>query len=164
MQQAQRWQEADNPLREMFVMCGQPPHARIAGIRIGGIVAFGILAGTLLLSFLPGWHGLACPIWLVYHVHCPGCGITRSLVEAWRGHFRLSFRYHPCGFPVFVCCVMLIVGGLLDGRSERASAQVRLTASRLLNPRVVVPVACLLIALWIARLLLEVKHNSLFLW
>ncbi len=145
-------------------MCGQAPHSRTTGIRIGGIVAFGILVGTLLLSFLPRWHGLACPILLIYHVHCPGCGITRSLVELWRGHFWLSFRYHPFGFLVFVICVMLIVGGLLDGRSERASAQVRLTASRLLNPRVVVPVACLLIAVWFTRLLLEVNHNTLFRW
>ncbi len=129
-----------------------------------GIVAFGTLAGSFVLSQMRGWRGPVCPIWFVYHIHCPGCGLTRSLVELWRGHPWLSFRYHPAGLPLFLLCVLVAAGAILDWRLPRARPFVRDVFDRVLSPRFLSPVAGLLAILWLARLVLDFKHIPLFLW
>lgn len=36
-----------------------------------------------------------CPMALVLHIPCPGCGMTRATLAALRGDFAASFRFHP---------------------------------------------------------------------
>jgi hypothetical protein len=135
-----------------------------AGIQRCGIVAFAVLAGTLLLSSHDRWHGPMCPVWLLYHIHCPGCGLTRSFTELWRGHFQLALRYHPVGPPLFLLCVLATLAGLAQWRLPGARRQVAAAYARLISPRVLSPAVGLLLLLWVARLILESQKSSLFLW
>jgi hypothetical protein len=41
-----------------------------------------------------------CPIYAVFHVPCPGCGITRAHFAALSLDFKKAFRYHPLFFTV----------------------------------------------------------------
>lgn len=137
---------------------------RLASVRHVSVVAAGTLIGTLVLSLIPGWHGPVCLFWLTYHVHCPGCGLTRSLVEVWRGRPDLSVRYHPLGMPLFILCVAAVLAATLDWRVETSRPTIKRAFERAFSPQFLLPVACLLVLLWLTRLLLEFRHCSLFLW
>ncbi len=126
--------------------------------------AFAILSITLVLALIPAWRGPICPVWLVFHIHCPGCGLTRSLIELWQGHLWLSLRYHPFGPPLFVCCLLVTAGALADWAVPSTQSLLRSTLARSRRPRILTPVACLLVLVWILRLLLEFGHNTVFLW
>ena len=62
-----------------------------------------VLAGTLALS-LAGAPGIPCLFRTLFHIECPGCGLTRSLKALWSGDLNMSFKYHPLGFPLFAAC------------------------------------------------------------
>ena len=66
--------------------------------------------------------------------------MTRSLVEAWRGHALLSFRYHPFGIPLFLICLLVIMDAILDRRSAGADTPVRCLLARLSSRRVLSPI------------------------
>ena len=36
-----------------------------------------------------------CPFRLLTGIDCPGCGLTRAFLSAFRLDFRAAFRYHP---------------------------------------------------------------------
>src|SRR4051812_37676076 len=36
----------------------------------------------------------------MFHVECPGCGLTRSFIELSRGHLAASLRYHRVGWLI----------------------------------------------------------------
>jgi hypothetical protein len=137
---------------------------RLAVIGRIGIAAVGVLIGTLVLSLMRGWRGPVCLIWLVYHIHCPGCGLTRSLVEIWRGHPGLSLRYHPLGIPLFILCILAVLAAILHWRLEISRPVIQRIAERVLSHQFLSPVACLVVLLWLTRLVLEYRHCPLFLW
>jgi hypothetical protein len=39
-----------------------------------------------------------CPIYAIFHVPCPGCGITRAHLAALSLDFKKAFQYHPLFF------------------------------------------------------------------
>jgi len=41
-----------------------------------------------------------CPIYAVFGVQCPGCGITRAYMAAAQLNFSAAFSYHPLFFIV----------------------------------------------------------------
>ena len=43
---------------------------------------------------------LRCPIHEIFHVYCPGCGLTRMLLSMLKLDFYQAFRYNP------VVCIM----------------------------------------------------------
>ena len=46
-----------------------------------------------------------CPIHEIFHVYCPGCGVTRMIIALFKGEFYQSFRYNQLLFillPVFI--------------------------------------------------------------
>lgn len=45
--------------------------------------------------------GLPCIVKLLFDIDCPGCGISRSIVEIWRGNINLSYSYNKFGLIVF---------------------------------------------------------------
>ncbi|MDO4337664.1 MAG: DUF2752 domain-containing protein [Eubacteriales bacterium] len=58
-------------------------------------------AGLLLLCGACVFY--KCPVRLLFHIDCPGCGMTRAVLSALRLDFNAAFRYHSL-FPVtFVC-------------------------------------------------------------
>lgn len=39
--------------------------------------------------------GMPCLFQYFFHLPCPGCGMTRAVVSALRGDWRLAWEYHP---------------------------------------------------------------------
>jgi hypothetical protein len=67
-----------------------------------------IVAGVWILAGLPASLGLQrCAIATLFHVPCPGCGMTRALRLLASGQLDASLRMHPLAVP------MLIAGALL---------------------------------------------------
>ena len=122
------------------------------------VVAAGTLFVPLLLSRTHE-EGPRCVLRWMFHVPCPGCGLTRSLEEIWRGEWALSFRHHPFGPPVFLLCWLILIGDL--GRVPDFSA--KFTQFWKLR-RVMVSVATALLGLWVLRLFLMWSGSSYFVW
>ena len=38
-----------------------------------------------------------CPMMAIFHVRCPGCGLTTSFSATAHGKFAMAFRAHPAG-------------------------------------------------------------------
>jgi len=49
-----------------------------------------------------------CPMKMLTGLPCPGCGITKSLVFAYRGEIYKSLSYHIFGFPAILACIITI--------------------------------------------------------
>jgi len=58
------------------------------------------------LAHLAGLHvrpvALPCLFTLIFHHHCPGCGMTRAFDLLWTGHFRQALAMNPLAPIVFV--------------------------------------------------------------
>ena len=123
-----------------------------------------MLAISGILAYVPGLHGPVCLIRLLYHVPCPGCGLTRSMAAIWHGHLVLSFRYHPLGLPVFLVCILFVLDAFISGRSLR----LRLLYDRgwgfLSRRGVQVAATLVVLGVWFLRLGLEAAGNHFFLW
>ena len=50
-----------------------------------------------------------CPMKMLTGLPCPGCGITKALVFAYKGDICKSLSYHILGFPVLAACIVSIV-------------------------------------------------------
>jgi hypothetical protein len=135
-----------------------------AGIRISGVVAAILLAGALSLAMRPGEAGPPCLIWLAFHVHCPGCGLTRSLIALLRGHLLLAARYHPLGPVIFGLLVSMATAAAVHFLRPNARPAIESAYSRILSRRRLIPIAYLVILLWITRLALEAAHSPVFIW
>lgn len=50
-----------------------------------------------------------CPFLRFFHIPCPGCGLTKSIIHFYKGEIIESFQYHYWGgiFVIF-CCVLEI--------------------------------------------------------
>lgn len=50
-----------------------------------------------------------CPIKAIFHIDCPGCGLTRAFWAALRLDFKTAFSYHPLFLPIGIefCYVVL---------------------------------------------------------
>ncbi len=51
------------------------------------------------------WVPLKCPLHFLTGIHCPTCGLGRSIMSAAAGEWRLSVHYHPLGIPLLVSCI-----------------------------------------------------------
>ena len=49
-----------------------------------------------------------CPLRALFHIPCPGCGMTRAFVSAFQLDFHAAFLYHPL-FPVFVLIPIVLL-------------------------------------------------------
>src|SRR5256885_17256930 len=83
-----------------------------ANARWLGFAGASVLLGTFVLS-LTSLHGPICLSRTLFHMPCPGCGLTRSFVSLWHGQVLLSLRYHPFGLPLFILCAAALVRGVL---------------------------------------------------
>jgi hypothetical protein len=75
------------------------------------------VAGVWILAALPAALGLQrCAIATLFHVPCPGCGMTRALRLLASGQLHASLRMHALAAPV------LIAGALLAASTVSATA------------------------------------------
>lgn len=64
---------------------------------------------------------VVCPCKLLYHIPCPGCGVTRATILAFKGDFCGALRLNPnvilsvlflVGYPI------LVLFDLMTGKSQ----------------------------------------------
>jgi hypothetical protein len=92
-----------------------------------------------------------CPIALVFHVPCPGCGMTRALRLLADGNLHASLRMHPLALPVLVALATLVTATVWA--TMQAGSPVRMHRTRFgraaLGLAAIVYGAALMV--WVAR-------------
>jgi hypothetical protein len=69
-----------------------------------------VILGTGILSLLSGTspediHLCPCPFYMLTHVQCPGCGMTRACIAITRGDIRPAWNYHPFAFGLMFLAI-----------------------------------------------------------
>ena len=75
-----------------------------------------IIAGIVLVAFC----FYRCPFYFLFHIKCPGCGMTRAILSFLQLDIRAAFCYHPL-FPVVIFSAIYIFfsGKILHREKER---------------------------------------------
>ena len=78
----------------------------------GGLLAAGALISALRLPIESAarWIPLKCPLLFVTGIHCPTCGLGRSLLSAAAGDWRASWDFHPLGIPLLLSVCLGLLG------------------------------------------------------
>ena len=50
-----------------------------------------------------------CPFYYFFKIPCPGCGLTRSIIELLKGNFVKSLEYNILGILVFLGCFIYLL-------------------------------------------------------
>ena len=122
-----------------------------------------VLAGTFLSAYT-GLGGLPCVARTLFHLPCPGCGLTRSLTALWQADIVSSFRYHPLGLPLFLFCSIFLLGALCPSSWSRLQIPLGQLSRVLLQNSVLAGLLVLLVAIWLIRVVLAFTGNRFFLW
>ncbi|MCI8308107.1 MAG: DUF2752 domain-containing protein [Lachnospiraceae bacterium] len=64
--------------------------------------------------------GIGCPIKYMTGVSCPGCGMTRAVIECFHFNFRSAFYYHPLFFTLPVIIIVLLLWKRIPVRIRNA--------------------------------------------
>jgi hypothetical protein len=112
--------------------------------------SMGLAQIGLTMRHLPAWP---CPFFHLTGIPCPGCGATRACVALLRGHWAESLRMHALGSVFLVVIVLLLIGGLLPGRSRKAFVATIERLERRVAPGYVF--FLLLVFYWVARLAVD---------
>lgn len=104
---------------------------------ISGWVLLGIAA--LLVVF-----GLArCPVAMLLHQPCPGCGSTRSIGALAHGDVHGFLRYNPTALFTVTALVIAAISTLHPSKNSARNERIAVT--------VIAVVACVQFAVWLAR-------------
>ncbi|HLK58157.1 MAG TPA: DUF2752 domain-containing protein [Chthonomonadaceae bacterium] len=131
--------------------------------RWGVLVPAGILGLTCVLAHTHT-EGPPCLLRTIFHIPCPGCGMTRSLEALWRGDLITSIRYHPLGPPLFLLCCLVLLSALLRRIAPSLKPRLDALAVRLKAVRFAYGVGALLITVWLIRVGLMLAGNNFFQW
>ena len=93
-----------------------------------------------------------CGFKILTGLPCPGCGLTRSVINLSHLHFALSFRLHPLGMAVYLMSIFLILYGCIPEKTRIAVDEMLLRNRKLLNTIGIIAVF-LLAGIWIFRLI-----------
>jgi hypothetical protein len=72
------------------------------------IIGAGALHLGLSLAGLPAWN---CPIRTVTGIPCPGCGLTRAVMQFLHGDITSSLQTHAFA-PIFILALMIMFAAL----------------------------------------------------
>lgn len=63
-------------------------------------------------SVVPGALGWIppCPLHFLLGIHCPTCGLGRSLVHAWTVNISEAYAFHPGGPVLLFLAVFVLMG------------------------------------------------------
>ena len=78
-----------------------------------------ILGLIFLVLAITGMQFWKCPINYVFHINCPGCGITRGVWCLFHGDFVGAINYNPLAiFAIFlpVALVLMVVDIIMNKR------------------------------------------------
>lgn len=68
------------------------------------------------IVFVLYYFKVPCLIEYLFHLPCPGCGMTRAVISATKLDFITAFRYHPMFWSLPVIFLYLIADGNLFGK------------------------------------------------
>jgi len=84
------------------------------------LIYLGIFAAVLLFFVFI----YECPVYAVFGIRCPGCGITRAYISALQFDFSAAFAHHPLFFIVAPLVSYVLLRNKLkkplDGKTETA--------------------------------------------
>ena len=68
-----------------------------------------ILGGIYLGVVLATGYGIPCLFYKITGWKCPGCGMTRAVVEIWKGNFKEALQYNFLSLTIwpFICLYLL---------------------------------------------------------
>jgi hypothetical protein len=128
--------------------------------RQGWLVLTGVPAlffcAYMLALYPPILKAPLCAVKMFLGLDCPGCGITRSLVQLTHGHFRESVRMHPLGvFLALWLCYMFLreIAALIKGNPLPS------LVSRKAKDILIVIVTSALIGQWLIKLLMMFAYH-----
>lgn len=117
----------------------------------------GLFAGALIVTCVlaqTDQPGPPCLFRRVFHLPCPGCGLTRSFKAVWRGEWLYALRLHPLGPFCFLLCALFLLVALFQRRlSNTPFAMPRLYAW-LLRKSTRLTLIALMLGVWIVKLCL----------
>ena len=85
---------------------------RLIIVIVSILIAISIAVGYYI--FFHTYHiGIACPIHELFHVDCPGCGLSRMIFSIMELNFYQAFRYNPLMFILFPFIIVFIIDALI---------------------------------------------------
>lgn len=75
------------------------------------IVVLGI---AIILLTICGMFPWKCPIYSLFGIRCPGCGITRALICLIHGNFIEALQYNPTIYLIVIAFLLFITLFTLD--------------------------------------------------
>jgi hypothetical protein len=120
---------------------GRPRSLRAAGVA----VAWALVA----LPTALGWQ--RCALAVLFHVPCPGCGMSRALRLLVSGHPGASLRMHPLTVPVLVAALLLMTATVRTTFASGSPFLVHHTRLGRLAIGAAIVVYAAMFALWVLR-------------
>ncbi len=81
-----------------------------------GIIRIAAITAMLVAPMVMYWHNpeidssrSICPFMRFLDIPCPGCGLTKSMIHAYKLEFGVSMDYHLWGIPLILIGISLIV-------------------------------------------------------
>ncbi|MCH5187495.1 MAG: DUF2752 domain-containing protein [Oscillospiraceae bacterium] len=65
----------------------------------------------LVLVYVRHVFGIPCIYLYLFHIKCPGCGMTRSMLSVLRGDFRRAFLHNPMFWSVPILYIFFLMDG-----------------------------------------------------
>ena len=79
-----------------------------------------LLSGTLFIFIIvTGKFNVECLFKKMFHISCPGCGLTRSFRSILSLDFINAFKYNFLGIPLFILCIIytiLLIKDIITGK------------------------------------------------
>ena len=57
--------------------------------------------------------GIPCPSYTLFHVYCPGCGLTRMVISLFELNFYQAFRYNALWFVMLPFVIVLLIDSVI---------------------------------------------------
>lgn len=76
-----------------------------------------LITGLLILAAYV--LGIGCPIKYMTGISCPGCGMTRAVVECIHLDFIHAWYYHPLFFTLPIIIIILFLGERIPSRIRK---------------------------------------------
>lgn len=69
-----------------------------------------LVMGLLFIGIVAlGKINVECLFKKIFHISCPGCGLTRSFRSILNLDFTNAFKYNILGIPLFILCIIYII-------------------------------------------------------
>jgi hypothetical protein len=113
---------------------------------VGGLAAAGLMGLAGVAAAALGW--VRCPLAALYHIPCPGCGMTRAVLLMASGRVEASLRMNALALPTLAAGIALSAVALQSARRRGAGGPTRLARVAITSSVVVYAAA---LTLWALR-------------